>query len=145
MMKHHLLPSDSYVFEDAAVLTLYVLARPPENQYQSQVNIILAQFFDAWHLLTLSPMYIRSKEPTRLFLLDINLQMKYNKGTITNYELLYVPILIMSEKWANFEAYFLCRDDVWYMEQLFCNHLSKYQFKKQLRCQFDCDLHVGAM
>ena len=39
------------------------------------------------------------------------------KGIIMNYELLSVPMLIMSEKWAKFEAYFSCGDDVWYMEQ----------------------------
>ena len=30
------------------------------------------------------------------------------KGIRTNYELLYVPIPIMSEQWAKFEAYFSC-------------------------------------
>ena len=33
------------------------------------------------------------------------------------YVLFSVPILIISEHWENFEAYFSCGDDVWYMEQ----------------------------
>ena len=39
------------------------------------------------------------------------------KGIRTNYELLSVPMLIMSEQWTKFEAYFSCGYDVWYMEQ----------------------------
>ena len=39
------------------------------------------------------------------------------KGIITNHELLSVPIMIMSEQWAKFEAYFSCGDDVFYMEK----------------------------
>ena len=38
-------------------------------------------------------------------------------GIIKTYELLSVQILIMSEQWETFEAYFSCGDDVWYMEQ----------------------------
>ena len=43
--------------------------------------------------------------------------MQYIKGIIMNYERLSVTILIISEQWENFEAYFSCEDDVWYMEQ----------------------------
>ena len=39
------------------------------------------------------------------------------EGIIMNYGLLSVPILIMSEQWAKFEAYFPCGDGVWYIEQ----------------------------
>ena len=47
------------------------------------------------------------------------------KGTRTNYELLSVPIPIVSEEWEKFEAYFSYGKDVWYMEQKGSNHLSK--------------------
>ena len=43
--------------------------------------------------------------------------MQEIKGIRTNYELLSIPILILSKQLANFEAYFLCGDDIWYMEQ----------------------------
>ena len=39
------------------------------------------------------------------------------KGIKMNYELLSVPILIMSEQREKFEDYFSCGDDVWYKYQ----------------------------
>ena len=43
--------------------------------------------------------------------------MQDTKGIRNNNEMLSVQMLIISEQWEHFEAYFSCGDDVWYMEQ----------------------------
>ena len=59
---------------------------------------------------------MRAKAQTQIFLLGKTLDARY-QVIWTNYELLSAPILIMGEKWANFEAYFSYGYDVWYMKK----------------------------